>query len=103
MKPTKCKVYCRDSRRIKMLFETEKKALTFIKFNGDEIKLENGYTPVRAYKCISCCGWHLTSNRENTFSKSPSEYFIEQYSIHKKWKETNKLFRQSKREQLKIK
>ena len=33
MKPTKCKVFCLDCGRSKMLFDTEKKAQTFIKFN----------------------------------------------------------------------
>lgn len=37
MKPTKNRVYCRDCGRVKMLFETEKQADTFIRFNREEI------------------------------------------------------------------
>ena len=36
MKP-KNRVFCYDCGRPKLLFETEKKALNFIKFNADEI------------------------------------------------------------------
>ena len=38
MKPTKNRVYCRDCGRVKMLFETEKQADTFIRFNREELK-----------------------------------------------------------------
>ena len=43
-----------------MLFETEKKALLFIKFNLDEILVDNVVIPTRAYYCESCMGWHVT-------------------------------------------
>lgn len=64
MKPTKNQVFCRDCGRTKMLFESEKKALNFIKFNGEEIKEKNGKSPVRAYYCPICCGWHVTSRED---------------------------------------
>ena len=51
MKPTKNKVFCKDCGRTKMLFETEKKAENFIKFNKEEIEAESGYGPQRSY-CI---------------------------------------------------
>ena len=38
MKPSKNKVFCYDCGRNKMLFETEKKANTFLKFNADVIE-----------------------------------------------------------------
>lgn len=44
-----------------MLFESEKNALNFIKFNADEIREENGKAPERAYYCDVCIGWHVTS------------------------------------------
>jgi len=50
-----------DCRRTKMLFETEKKALDFIKWNADEVMEETGRKPVRAYHCRLCMGWHLSS------------------------------------------
>ena len=61
MKP-KYRVYCPAIRRTKMLFETEKKALLFIEYNGHELekdgkKAEN----LRAYFCSACGGWHITS------------------------------------------
>lgn len=63
MKPIKNRYHCVFSGRVKMLFETEKKAKNFMKFNNDTIESENGYKPVRAYFCICCNGWHLTSKQ----------------------------------------
>lgn len=59
MKP-KNRIYCNACGRSKMLFETEKKALLFIKFNSEEILEDNEITPTRAYYCESCMGWHVT-------------------------------------------
>ena len=56
MKPNKSFVYCTDSNRRKMLFETEKKAENFMKFNNEEIEKESGYSPQRSYYCIFCTG-----------------------------------------------
>ncbi len=64
MKPTKNIVYCRNSNRKKMLFESEGKANNFIKFNSSEIKAESGYAPERSYFCLFCGGWHVTSMKE---------------------------------------
>ncbi len=61
MKPTKNKVFCVDCERTKMLFETEKKADNFIKFNNEEIEAESGYSPQRSYYCLFCGGYHITS------------------------------------------
>lgn len=61
MKPTKNRYYCAESGRTKMLFETEKKANAFIKFNSEEIEEITGFAPKRSYYCDSCGGWHLTS------------------------------------------
>lgn len=57
------RVYCFDAGRKKFVFETEKKALTFIKFNSEDIKEKKGYAPIRAYYCPACMGWHVTHNR----------------------------------------
>jgi hypothetical protein len=62
MKPKKNHFYCRQIGRKKMLFETKKKAETFIRFNAEEIEAESGYSPCRAYYCEYCAGWHTTSN-----------------------------------------
>ena len=61
MKPTKNRVFCLECRRSKQLFETEAQANNFIKFNRDEIMESEDKVPVRSYYCISCGGWHVTS------------------------------------------
>lgn len=62
MKPTKNQYYCLDCGRIKMLFESKKKADNFIKFNRDAFEEEGKKVPVRSYYCPVCGGWHVTSN-----------------------------------------
>src|SRR4051794_21403258 len=79
MKPTKNRVYCRDSGKQKMLFETEKKANSFIRFNSEEIESESGYSPIRGYYCMVCNGWHVTSRKEPFKMKSKTEIVLEQY------------------------
>lgn len=64
MKPTRNKVFCLDCERTKMLFETEQKAKTFIRFNSEEILAVSGYSPQRAYFCLFCDGWHVTSTKQ---------------------------------------
>lgn len=64
MKPTRNKVFCPDCERPKMLFETEQKAKNFIRFNSEEIQAESGYSPQRAYFCLFCNGWHVTSAKQ---------------------------------------
>jgi len=66
-------VYCRETRRQKILFESESKADNFIKFNADEIRESSGYAPVRSYYCISCGGWHVTHLPEFRLEKTVSE------------------------------
>lgn len=60
MRPNK-RIFCRECSRKKILFDTEKKALNFIKWNGDEIEATTGRRPVRVYYCTCCGGWHTTS------------------------------------------
>lgn len=45
-----------------MLFETEAKALNFMKFNAEFIAAGQKGTPVRAYFCRACGGWHVTKH-----------------------------------------
>jgi uncharacterized membrane protein YhiD involved in acid resistance len=78
MKPTKNKVFCKNCERTKMLFETEKKAENFIKFNKEEIESESGYSPQRSYYCVFCGGWHTTSLKEK-LNLSRNERMFEQY------------------------
>lgn len=78
MKPTRNRVYCRECGRSKMLFETEKKAQLFMRFNNEEISNENGYAPVRAYYCMACGGWHLTHHKTDFTGPSKTEQALEQ-------------------------
>lgn len=77
MKP-KHRIVCPQCKRQKLLFESEKKALLHIKYNGDETAKESGFAPVRAYYCEACCGWHLTSRPANS---SPIEHTLEYHTI----------------------
>ena len=76
-----------------MRFETEKKALNFIKFNSQEIEKETGKAPTRCYFCIACNSYHVTSNKIDYKIKSKTEHILEQYNqdINKKtYKEIQK-------------
>lgn len=66
----KNKVYCPDSGKPKMLFESEGEALRFMQYNSRDIEKENGKAPCRAYYCDLCCGWHLTSKKYTNFTKT---------------------------------
>lgn len=63
MKPTKNRIFCLVINRPKMLFKTEKEANRFIKFNEEAVRNEGkkNFKNLRAYYCISCGGWHITS------------------------------------------
>ena len=78
MKPSK-RIYCRECGRSKLLFETEKKALTFIKFNADEIEAETGRKPERAYYCECCGGWHTTSMKNKPHNLARFNKVLEAY------------------------
>lgn len=85
MKPIKNKVFCKDCGRTKMLFETEKKAENFIRFNKEEIETESGYGPQRCYYCLFCGGWHTTSIKEK-IGLSKNEQLLEQFKEEKEKK-----------------
>ncbi|MFN4146019.1 MAG: hypothetical protein ACK4GN_09365 [Runella sp.] len=59
-----------------MLFETERQALNFIKFNSEEIESTSGYSPKRAYFCSFCAGWHIT-HIEEEIGPSRKEQLLE--------------------------
>lgn len=61
MKPTKSRVMCPDCGRQKMLFESEKQAETFLKFNEDAVN-PDGTREMRVYYCPACCGYHISSH-----------------------------------------
>lgn len=80
MKPIKSRIYCPECGRQKILFETEKKALNFIKFNSEEIEEESGRAPIRTYYCEFCGGWHVTSSTHYSESKTSANAFIKAYN-----------------------
>ena len=105
MKPTKNRVFCKDCGKLKMLFETEKKAENFIKFNSDAIAEETGYKPERCYFCTYCDGWHVTSQKEYWAIKSRTEKILDLYEQEKEKQAQAKaeltLIRTEKRKELK--
>ena len=60
MKP-KRRIYCPDCGKPKMLFETERKAQDFIRWNSDDMGAHGD--ELRAYYCPSCCGWHVSHKK----------------------------------------
>ena len=81
MKPIKNRVYCIDCGRSKQLFETEKQADNFIKFNSEEIMETEEKAPVRSYFCPSCGGWHVTSSPVAFGGPTRSERMIEKMKV----------------------
>ena len=70
-----------------MLFDTEKKAENFIKFNSEEIEKETGFKPERSYFCIACNGWHLTHKKIILNIKSRTEVIQDLYNQEREQKE----------------
>lgn len=81
MKP-KNRVMCPDCGRQKLLFETEKKAETFIKFNGNEIS--DNPSKLRVYYCPACCGYHISSKQHYDGYDHRTEKMLERYYRDKK-------------------
>lgn len=67
---------CPDCGRSKMLFETERKANDFIKWNGDDI-VHTG--TLRSYYCPSCCGWHITHMKPSKEYENKTQNLIDSY------------------------
>lgn len=79
----KNRVFCLDAQKSKLVFETEKKAETFLKFNKDKIYESSGYAPVRAYYCPSCCAWHVTHRKDYRPSITSTERVVNTYNEYK--------------------
>lgn len=79
MKPTKSRLFCLESQKGKIRFETEIKANTFLRFNADKIEEESGVRPTRSYFCIACNCWHITSKKELKNIKSKTEIILEKF------------------------
>jgi hypothetical protein len=82
MKP-KNRVMCPDCGKQKMLFETEKKAETFLKFNMDEVN-PDGTREMRVYYCPACCGYHITSKEYRPSYEGRTERLINRFHNDKK-------------------
>lgn len=76
MKP-KNRIYCPDCGRPKMLFETERKANDFIKWNAKDIQ-SNG-DKLRSYYCSACCGWHISHHEHSEGYDSRTDNLIGAY------------------------
>ena len=76
MKP-KRRVMCPDCHRPKMLFETERKANDFIRWNADS--MEYGSETLRAYYCPSCCGWHISHHEHQERYEQQTDRLIDAY------------------------
>lgn len=89
MKPKNNKPFCPDCGRPKMLFETEKKAQNFIKYNGNDI-LKEGQTidQIRVYYCPSCCGYHITTKPFKEGYNYRTENLIKAYERKKAYDKT---------------
>lgn len=78
----KNRVMCPDCGKQKMLFETEKKAENFIKWNGD--KLDTTHNMLRAYYCPACCGWHISHKCYRESYDTHTDNMIQAYREQKK-------------------
>ncbi len=76
MKPSN-RIMCPDCMRQKMLFETERKANNFIKWNADKIKHGEH---LRAYYCPACCGWHISHQQHRDEYDNKTENLIDAYN-----------------------
>lgn len=62
-----------------MVFETEKKAQNFMKFNNQNFD-NTEVVPVRAYYCSACGGWHVTKRKTwNKYKEDPAEKLVRAY------------------------
>ena len=60
-----------------MLFETERKANDFIRWNADS--MEYGSDTLRAYYCPSCCGWHISHHEHQERYEQQTDRLIDAY------------------------
>ena len=60
-----------------MLFESEKKAQNFLKFNMDAVNPKGDRT-MRVYYCPACCGYHISSH-EYKGDNMKTDRLIEKY------------------------
>lgn len=98
MKPSKNRHFCMECERVKMLFESQKKADKFIEFNSADIETINGYKPERSYYCDSCGGWHITSKKDKPSGRSITDVVLDLYQKEK----SDKAIRKAESEKIKL-
>lgn len=76
------RIMCPDCQKPKILFETERKANDFIRWNGDN--LENQCGKLRAYYCPACCGWHISHQKYRKSYDSRTDNLISAFDRQKK-------------------
>jgi hypothetical protein len=77
MKPKNNRVVCPECFRQKMLFETQKQADNFIKWNGEDIDTNGG--ELRSYYCPACGGYHISSKPYKKVYEHNTENLIKRY------------------------
>ena len=80
MKP-KNRVFCHECGREKMFFESELKALNFIKFNSDNFDEKK---PNKVYYCQACLGWHISSKGGDRYANPITDNIVQLFSSVKK-------------------
>ena len=76
-KPKNNRVMCPECFKQKMLFETQKQADSFIKWNGEDIDTHGG--ELRSYYCPACGGWHISSKPYKEAYAHNTENLIRRY------------------------
>lgn len=80
-------IFCPKCNKSKILFETEKQAELFIRYNAEDIGNSNrkNKKPVRSYYCDVCGGYHVTSipKWNNNRDKHLTDDIITLYRIEK--------------------
>ncbi len=76
----KHRVFCREAQKAKILFESEKKAMNFLKWNEDKIPHTS---PLRPYFCSACAGWHITHIAIERAKTDQTDIAIERYNTFK--------------------
>lgn len=76
-KPIHNRVMCPECFKQKMLFESQKKADNFIKWNGENIDTHGG--ELRSYYCPACGGWHISSKPYKESYAHNTENLIKRY------------------------
>ena len=87
MAKPKNRVWCPDCGRPKILFDSEKAANLFIKYNGEE--LTDDVSNLRVYYCPACCGYHISSHKKKG-NYDATEKLIAAYHKDKENRHTKK-------------